>query len=219
MNYYIVVEGNKTENKIYPKWINILNPNLIQIYNICNFDKDNYYLITGGGYPNYFNIIKNSITDFKKSSDIDKLVIAVDSEDFSYSDKYKQIENLLKADLSEDEYEIIIQHFCIETWALGNKVIYSKNAQSIELRELQRHHNISTNDPELLVGLEDNNRAQTAYKYLRLLIKEKNYKLSYTKRNPKVITDKKYFQRIIDRYNEGEHIQSFKTFYTIFNDN
>jgi hypothetical protein len=48
-------------------------------------------LISGNGYPNYLNVIENAIKDVNSLGNFDSLVIAVDSEDKAYQDKYDEI--------------------------------------------------------------------------------------------------------------------------------
>ena len=93
MNYYVVVEGERTEIEVYSKWITYVNPLLTQVYNNDDFTENNFSLFAGFGYPYYFNVIDDAIEDVKNYSAIDKLVIAVDSEDQTYKEKFDEIYN------------------------------------------------------------------------------------------------------------------------------
>ena len=57
MNIYIVTEG-RTEQKIYESWIPLINANLTRVDQIEDVTINNFFLITGGGYPGYFEIIE-----------------------------------------------------------------------------------------------------------------------------------------------------------------
>ena len=50
------------------------------------------------------------------------------------------------------DYQIIIQHFCLETWALGNRVIITRNPISASIREYRKYFDVLVDDPELLPG-------------------------------------------------------------------
>lgn len=63
---------------------------------------------------------------------------------------------------------------------------------------------------------EQINRAKYAFKYLRLLLRERNPRLIYSKRYPGEIAEEHFFQRIRQRFDEGNHIQSFNTFLAAF---
>ncbi|MDV2999865.1 MAG: hypothetical protein N5P05_001471 [Chroococcopsis gigantea SAG 12.99] len=54
MNIYFLVEGNSTERKIYPKWLEYLIPELMRVDYHDQVDNNNYYLISGEGYPEFY---------------------------------------------------------------------------------------------------------------------------------------------------------------------
>ena len=133
MNYYIVVEGKKVEPAVYNKWISYINPELNLISHISKFKENNYLLFAGCGYPNYFNVISTAAQEVLENPIIDYLVIAIDSEDMTYEEKYQEIHNFLSYYIDKIKIIIIVQHFCIETWALGNKLIIRRNPQNTNL--------------------------------------------------------------------------------------
>ncbi len=57
MNLYFVVEG-AAEGSLYPAWLGHLLPELQQITNSNRAIRNNYYLISGGGYPAIYDMIK-----------------------------------------------------------------------------------------------------------------------------------------------------------------
>ena len=59
MNVYFLVEG-KTERKVYPKWLSYFLPYLSRVNYPEDAKKNNYYLISGGGYP---SILDNHLVD------------------------------------------------------------------------------------------------------------------------------------------------------------
>jgi hypothetical protein len=217
MKIYLVVEGRKSEENLYPKWIKYINEKFEIVYRIEDMVDNSIMLISGCGYPQYFDIIRNSIDDIKKFNVFDKLIIAVDSENCTYEEKFNEINDFLLSTDIPIPYEIIIQHFCIETWALGNKKIYKRNAESAKLKSYQRIFNVAKYDPELLPANDEEqlNRAQFANKYLNLLLHEKYEHLSYKKGSPKEVGEKYYFEQILKRYENG-HIKSFKKFLDCF---
>lgn len=218
MNYYIIVEGKTSEKKIYPKWINYLNPNLREVNNIGDLEHNCFYLISGFGYPCYFNIIDSAIMDMNMYNNIEKLVIAVDSENFTYNEKLNQIQTHIGDRLEKDRVIIIIQHYCIETWALGNKIIIKRHPQDSILKSYLQHFNVIHNNPEQMESIDPGktNRAQFTHNYLKRALNDRYRNLSYTKNNPEVVIHEKYIKRIIERYNTTNHIQSFGQFYETF---
>jgi hypothetical protein len=218
MNYHVVVEGNVTEKTIYKVWVPFVNPNLTFVNHISLLSNNNFSIISGGGFPNYFSVIEAAIEDVNSYSNIDNLVIVVDSEDYSYDQKRKEINNFLSNFQCNAKIKIIIQHFCIETWALGNQVIIKPNPQSEKLLEYKNFFNVRSKDPELLPAYdkEELNRAQFAIKYLKYALNDKYRNLSYSKNNPKVMLNPKYFERIKQRFEQKGHLNSFNDFLLAF---
>ncbi len=117
------------------------------------------------------------------------------------------------------EVKFIVQHFCIETWLLGNRDIFRKKPSIQDLREFYAKFNIRDNDPEDLPAYEKKsmNRAQFAYAYLRLGINDAygNQKC-YNKSNPGIALEEQYFIKIKQRHINFSHIKSFKDFIDAF---
>ena len=217
MNVYLIVEGNG-EKKVYAHWVRQVNPSLSIVNSLDEVQHNNLIIISGGGYPNYLEVIKAGVEDVSATKQLDRLVISVDSEEMTFHEKWQEIDGVVKALGKKLNYKIIIQHFCLETWALGNKVIVSRNPKNTKIQELRMHFDVLNNDPELLPDYpEDNrNRSQFAEYYLRKLLNEKYRNLSYTKNNPKALLHKKYFHQVKKRWETTRHIKSFKFFLDAF---
>lgn len=218
MNTYLIVEGIESEYIIYPKWIKLIDGKVKFVYKLEDVENDTILLMSGFGHPMYFEIIANAIIDIKDCNKFDRLVIVVDSEELSYNEKRKELEDYLNELQVPIPYEIIIQHFCLEAWALGNKKIYSRNSQNPTLRSYQKLFNVAANDPEELPPNKNDglNRAKFASKYLVRLLQEKYRGITYKKGSPTIIAERTYFENIKKRYEAGKHIQSFGAFLRIF---
>lgn len=218
MNIYLVVEGAVSEKMIYTKWIPLLNSSLEIVTNIDDVVDNNVFIISGCGYPSYFDIIKNAIDDINTNNNFDRLVIAVDSEDMSYDEKKNEIVEFVELNNINIDYKIVVQHFCIEAWALGNTSIVQRNSQCEYVKQYRRIHDVLVSDPEELPALddEDMNRAQFAEKYLRKLLNSRFKNLTYSKRNPSVLLHHKYYERVKGRFDGTGQIQSFNDFLCAF---
>ncbi len=217
MNIYLVVEGEIGEKKVYSNWLKYLNNQFNIVNSISEISTNSVYIIAGFGYPNYFEVIENAAYDVANNN-IDRLVVAIDSEDMTYDEKHNEVEDfIVKLNLSID-YKIIVQHFCLETWALGNRIIVNRKPSSDRVRRYRRLHDVLYLDPAELPPNkgEDLNRAQFAEKYLRALLNDKYRNLTYSKKNPEALLHKKYFERILDRFTRTGHIASFEDFLTSF---
>ena len=218
MNLYILVEGKSGERIVYPRWLSIINPGLKQVYSVADLRENNYYLISGNGYPQYFRRIDSAIEDCNANPNIDALVIAVDAEDESYEAMTATITEYVKDKISPEKLRLIIQHPCLETWALGNQIVCRRNPQDTQLRRYLRLFDVRTQDPELLPPLpaEELNRCQFAFVYLKRMLNDRYPRLVYTKANPSVIAHEKYFEHIWRRLRETGHIGSFGAFIETF---
>jgi len=219
MNIYVVIEGESACKKIYKNWIPLVNSNLVNIDNIREFTSNNFLIIAGHGQPNIMGVIENSIEDVNSNQIIDRLVIGMDSEEAEYNTKLAELQNKVNNIGCRVEVKYIIQHFCIETWLLGNKAIIRRNPTDLELLKYINLYNVRTNDPELLPNLLDDcrTRSQFAYKYIRAGIRDKlNGRYMYSKRNPGIACSEGYFSHIKNRYEITGHIMSFSDFIAAF---
>src|SRR4030042_1219577 len=135
MNIYLVVEGPVGEKQVYTHLIPLVNPNLKVVTNIDEIVNNNLIIYSGGGYPSYFEVIEAGVSDVLSNGNIDRLVIAVDSEEMSYEEKKQEIDDFINTLRVDIDYKIIVQHFCLETWALGNQVVISRKPKDPKVRE------------------------------------------------------------------------------------
>jgi hypothetical protein len=216
VNIYTVVEGEIGERYVYEKWIPFINPTLSFVNDIFEIKNDNFAIIAGMGLPFTFEVIEDAIQDVNTVGNIDRFVIAIDSEDMSFDEKLEEVREFLADKPCIAEIKIIIQHFCLETWALGNKKVGPRKPKDLTLSEYKRVFNVLEKDPELLPAYKGLNRAQFALIYLRKMLNDKNRNLTYTKNNPKALLYETYFNEIKKRHDDSDHILSFSTLLDAF---
>lgn len=74
MNLYFLVEG-LTEKKVYPKWLSYLLPTFTRVDIPEDASQNNYYLISGGGFPSLLdNHLRSSLDDIEYSGNYDFLI-------------------------------------------------------------------------------------------------------------------------------------------------
>ncbi|CAD0233235.1 conserved hypothetical protein [Planktothrix agardhii] len=96
MNIYFLVEGKSTEKKIYPKWLEYLIPNLVRVQYYDQVENNNYYLISGQGYPRIlYDGLENAVDKILEAPRYDYLVICVDADEESVEERI-QIDLLQK---------------------------------------------------------------------------------------------------------------------------
>jgi len=218
VNYYIVVEGS-VEKEVYINWIPLMNPSLRHIDSLGEVTEDTFIIFNGGGYPSILGMIDDAIADLTISEKDYTLVIVIDSEEMTRQEKFDEIDIYIKnkAVGLKIDYKIVVQHFCFETWALGNRKIVTSKPSNPDLVEYLKHFHVRKNDPELLTSIsaKHGNRAQFSERYLRKLLQQK-YRQTYTKRNPAGVTHPSYFTELKKRLQDTGHIDSFNELLATF---
>jgi len=79
MNIYVVVEGI-CEKHVYKNWIPHVNKRLSFVNYSHEIQSNNFYILTGGGFPAYYDSIDIAIEEVNTYGNIDRLVIGIDSE-------------------------------------------------------------------------------------------------------------------------------------------
>jgi len=218
MNIYVVVEGDVTEKIVYSKWITYANPILSEISHPSLVTQNNFVIVSGQGYPQYRVRIERAAADVQNIQAFDRLVVAVDSEDGAQNDKYLEIEQIILGTRFSKDYRIIVQHFCFEAWALGNKRVARRNSRDADLIRYRAIHDVVSEDPERLPDFaqEELNRARFSLKYLKALLRDRAPNLHYSKSDPGIVKDRVFFDALCQRRIASGHIGSFQAFLTAF---
>jgi hypothetical protein len=226
MNIYVLVEGELGAKRLYAAWIPFANPVLNYANELADVVHNHFYVHAGFGWPGYYDRIRAAIEDVATLEVhgvrlFDRLVIAIDSEDMTLADKENEvrteINSALTAATTPIDCRIVIQHFCVEAWALGNRRLVGGQPSAL-LSRYRVIHSVQNQDPELLPPLpaENLNRARFAYKYLRLLHTSRYHRASYDKSDPKVVAHQSYFNELVGRLRDTGHIASFDRFLHAF---
>lgn len=216
MNIYFLVEGKRTERKVYPAWLAYLLPELQQVKNYDEVEKNNYYLFSGEGYPSIiYDHLPNALEDICANGKYNYFVVCLDAEENTVTDIRQEINDFLqsvKINMGNTQLVLIIQNRCFETWFLGNRKIYSRQPQTTPLLEYTRYYDVSINCPELMGRYHNfNTHAQFHEAYLRELFKAKN--INYSKRNPGDVLKPYYLEQLLTRIEDkNNHLPSFKYF-------
>lgn len=222
MNFYIIVEGEKTEMSVYPAWLSLLAPEYTRIENFDDVNENNYYIFCGGGIPSIYSHVTNAVLDInginsKEGPHYDYLLVCLDTEEENRDYIMQQIENQLKSkgvSLQNAELLIFEQKICMETWFLGNQSVFKDNPQDSEYLDFIKYYNVGQNNPEEMGNMNPNKFATAArfhLRYLQQMLEERN--MSYSKRNTHAVQQQTYLQQLIKRYEETGHIATFGSWY------
>jgi len=222
VNVYFLVEG-KTERKVYPKWIAHFVPKLKRVNSPEEVITDNYFLISGNGYPSILdNFLVDSVEDVNSVGRFDYLVLVIDTDNQSINEKIAEVELFIKEkniNLKQCQLQIIPQVICMETWFLGNRKIYTRVPPNAECSFYSKHYDISNNDPELMnkpSGHTETN-AGFHYDYLKAMLEPAHIK--YSKSRPHGVGDAHYIDELKKRIKEQpESLKSMRGLFDFFED-
>lgn len=213
MNLYFLVEGRRTEKKVYPAWLGHLVPELTRVPFVHEVVKSNYFLISGEGYPSLLDVhLANSIKDYSETGKYDRLVVCLDVDDSTVADRSQAVADRASSlGFPLDQLVVIAQDCCIETWFLGNRRAVSPAPNSSELSDYLRFYNVREDDPELMkMPSGFSARSVFHHRYFQLVSWDK--RMNYRKQYPRHVVDRPYLDALILRRSESEQMATFGNF-------
>lgn len=217
MNIYFLVEGLRTEMKVYPKWLSYLVPQLSRVQWHHEVIANNYFIFSGNGFPSLLDVhLRKSVEDINDAANFDYFVIYLDADEQSILQRKQEVLDFMSNENivlnSNVQFEIIVQNRCIETWFLGNPKIFKKNTDNEFLREYISFYDVKSNDPELMEKIPDFVGSTSIFhsSYLQQLLLER--KIRYSKNNPQGVIEPYFLEELIKRNQKTGHIQSFQNF-------
>lgn len=216
MNVYFLVEGKRTEQKVYPAWLKHLLPQLRQVARPQDAQENNYFIVSGFGYPSMlYDHLPNAIADVNRFDRYSHLVVCLDAEELSVDKRREEVINcsqprhrrLLRAEL-----HVVVQNRCLETWFLGNRKIVSRSPQSRPLGQYLAFFDVSRDDPEQM-GIYPGFIGHASFhgKYLEEIFSERG--IRYSKTRPGHVTEKPYLDELIRRIQDhNRHLRTFQQF-------
>lgn len=209
MNLYVLVEGRRTEKKVYRAWMQSVFPLLTEVAKIEEVKANHFFMLAGDGYPSYKQRILEALENISRHGAFDHFVICVDAEEARVEVKLQEIQGILAAGKFFPQSHVIVQNCCIETWFLGNQKMLKRQPARERLRQFKEFYDVSTNDPEQMAYPADEYefRAHFHLDYLQEMLREQ--RLRYTKANPGCVTEKCYFDALVERNRNTGHLQTF----------
>lgn len=217
MNIYFLLEGRRTEKKVYRAWLNHLIPRLTEAKFYNRVEENNFFLLSLEGYPSVINDgIPLAIEHIQETQKYQYLVICLDADEDSVNFRKNEIDEYIKKNnlnISGINIVKIIQNRCIETWFLGNRKIF--NTRQPKLDKLQQYFNyydVCLKDPELMGNYNTQyNHAQFHELYLVAIFKAKG--LTYSKKRPGIVLEKYYLKELQKRILDNrQHLKTFQSF-------
>lgn len=218
MNFYIVVEGARTEQTVFASWIPHLNRTLTQVSLPGQLIRDNFVILSGHGYPQYLKIVQRAAIDITRNPHYGQLVVSVDAEDDNATDVRNKIIAEVHGVNATLHPAVIVQDACIESWFLGNRRVIRRLPQNLKARNWKAFYDVWANCPEKMPAntVQQLNRAQTAFAYLVDALLDRGTHLHYSKRNPNLVCSTIYLDQLRDRVAATGHLSSFQQFVRAF---
>lgn len=216
MKLYFLLEDQKSFLKVLPAWLKVCLPEYVQVFSADDFSNNSYIAESGFGYPSIKNVLVSKLEMFS-DSDIrpDCIVVMYDVDD--WSENYQatvraKFDNIFIASGLDIDYKILPIKRCFESWLLGNKEVYPKNADD-KFKTYEDFYDVSKNDPEMM-DCPDGYRDSISiyhYNYLQCMLKMSIGK-KYTKGNPSIVGNSNYLGGMNHRINSTSDMSSFREF-------
>lgn len=221
MNYYFLLEDEKSFLKVLPAWLEYMGFGCERVADIQEVKENTYVLQSGQGVTQLITKVLFDTIDtiLMNPGKIDKLVIILDAEELEIEQRKKevneQIKNHYQGRQLDFEIVILVCNRCFETWLLGCKGLYPKIPveENSYFYPYYNHYNIEMCDPEKMTVPEwaRETTAKYHFHYLHELLRYK--KIRYSKNRPYNIATNEYFMGIVERITTTNHFETFKDFY------
>jgi len=216
MNIYLLVEGKRTEKKVYPLWLSFLTPQLSKVHAFDAVMRNTYYLFSSNGYPSILEHIEHAIQDINNVGLYDCFIICVDADEVSIEERTQEIQQLIQNTPITAKPVVIVQNRCIETWFLGNRKLCAVAPNNHPFIEYKRFYDVSKDDPELMEKPATFifSISQFHVEYLKQMLKEK--RLNYSKNDVHVVCQEAYVNELQRRVQETPHLKTLREFFNFW---
>lgn len=224
MNYYFLLEDEKSFMKILPKWLEYINFKCTRVADIKGVKENNYVLQSGKGVTRLItNVLFDTInTIMDNPGIIDKLVILMDTEneneEYRKQQIFTQIKNTYDINTFDFEIVVLVCNHCFESWLLGAEGLYPQDEVDSEsdFYPYYNHYNIEECDPEDMPVPIDCHETIAKYHFHYLCELFRYRRKRYTKSKPDAVATRDYFSLMRNRIEHTKHIQSFAVFVDYF---
>lgn len=227
MNYYFLVEDEKSSMKVLPYWLTFMGFPARRVEKLSDITQNCYIMRSGMGCYNLVDhVIPNTIAEISQNGKIDCLVIVIDSESYPVSSRFKHVQDKCKKEQEKYpincEIKIFVVNCCFETWLLGNISYFPKSepSKTSTFYPYYKFFNVSLTDPEDMQVDENNpkypdyhfrSRSDYHFRYFHDMCLYN--KVRYSKSKPDIAKEQEFFDEIIKRIKCTNHLNSFRRFY------
>ena len=208
MNLYLLLEGKKSEAKIYPAWLASFErpfARMMQVDDVLGSVGRSFFCFSANGYPSIVGgILRNAVEDVVNHPGYDWLVVCLDVDESSIDQRVREVElAAASAGLGRTPTRLFVvaQARCIETWLLGNPKLIG-DAPPPYVAELRDFYDVRRYCPERMGHPRSwVNHAQFHFHYAREAFKAK--RMRYSKSEPGDAATMSYFSALRETLNKS----------------
>lgn len=211
MNLYFLVEGRRTEKKVYPAWIKQLVPEMREVESFDAITSNNFFVFSGEGYPSLLDVhLSNALADFTSVGKYDAFVISLDTDEDTIESRVEDVlQRVEELGYPREIVTVIPQQVCIESWFLGNKTVVPSQPSSEKLVEFRRFYDVRENDPELMPNNGEFSTTQAFhFQYFREVAADRNF--NYSKHRPGHVCDSSFVTQLQARLAGGNGMTTLR---------
>lgn len=224
MNYYFLLEDEKSFIKILPKWLLYMGFCNERVPDISFVTKNCYILQSGQGVTQLITRVLYQTIDtlIQNPGKINELIVILDSEEYDAGYRETQVSDLINDYIQKNRlnvdfsYKVFVCNHCFETWLLGNGALYPQCRPMNDFQKYYDAYNVKLCDPEKMRPPEDVNETTAIYHFHYLHEMCRHNKIRYSKKKPMNLATKEFFGEIVARVNTTNHLPSFFSFYSYF---
>ena len=130
MNFYFLLEDEKSFLKVLPSWLEYMDFRFKRVADIKDIQENNYVLQSGQGVTQLVTkaLFDTIDTILLNPGKIDELVVILDAEEWEVDSREQQVMEQINKHYEMDKLNFDIKVFvcnhCFETWLLGCRGLY-----------------------------------------------------------------------------------------------
>ena len=218
MNYYFLLEDEKSFIKVLPKWLEYMGFYNKRVADISEITEDCYVMQSGQGVTQLITraLFQTIDTIFQNAGKVDQLIVILDSEQYNVEYRKNEVKKKIE-DYVENQcikldftYKIFVCNHCFETWLLGNSSLFPSDnvGKNKSFWIYYNHYNVKENDPENMLPPIDVYETIASYHFHYLHELCRYNRIKYTKKKPEIMSQKSYFDEIVKRINSTPHLKT-----------
>ena len=158
MNYYFLLEDEKSSIKVLPNWLEYMGIKNIRVQDITYLTDNCYVMQSGQGVTQLITrvLFQTIDTIIQNPGKVDELIVILDSEEYDALSRKNQVNSIIEKYIKDKDYHIdftykvFVCNHCFETWLLGNRSLFPEERPSGDFQKYYDSYNVKDSDPEMM---------------------------------------------------------------------